>query len=464
MTAVKNVVSTSKKFLIFFSILIAVSEAVNANVIGAETQNFNPTYNGLDFVTVQSSETLKPGIVNFGLFWNYAINSLPYYDGGTQSRSNFSDSLTSIDVSVGLGLSKNWDVGFSAPHLLSQSVTDSSGFSRGEFSQSGSTEFRLASKYRLSGTDDQGGWALVGTLNQNRIKNNPYSGEDAGMTYNLEMAWDAVSASKVAYGFNLGHRWRNPGKPIAIFPVEPFANQIIGSVAASYLVSSIDTKIIGEIFGSMPSSPRGNAARDRAQSSLEALIGAKYDVTSDLAAHAGFGTELMQGAGSPDWRIYAGLHWAFGPLWGTNSQPNVQRVEAPRTYEKCQEVLIARNIRFLSGQDVPDEPSQKVLNQVAANLKKVNPLINVRIDGHTDSVGSDELNDRLSLMRATSIKNTLVTSHKFSESILVPTGYGERNPIADNGNYQGRAENRRVEFRINCETVELTEPPVLENK
>jgi outer membrane protein OmpA-like peptidoglycan-associated protein len=464
------------RILIFaLGLLMAVqkfSPVAMANVIGTETQNFNPTYNGLDFVTVQSSETLKPGILNFGLFWNYAVNSLPYYDGGTQSRSSFSDSLTSLDLSAGLGLTDNWDFGISMPHLLSQSVKDQNGFTRGEFSQSGSTEYRLATKYRLSRDGDSRGWALIGTINQNRIQNNPYSGENAGLTYNAELAWDSTTDAGIALGANVGYRWRSPGKSIAQFPVDPFGNQIIASAAASYLLTSIDTKIIGEIFGSLPAESKGNAARDRAQSSLEALLGAKHDITDALAVHAGFGTELIQGAGSPDWRIYAGLHWAIGPIWGGQSEPFVECTtdQKPKTSKPaaapptdnlvCEEVLVARNIRFISGTDRLYETSRKVLAELANRLSKIKTLKNIRIDGHTDSLGTEELNDRLSLERANHIKAMLVNDYRFSQDIVVATGYGERKPIADDGNYQGRRLNRRVEFRINCETKQLLAPPV----
>jgi hypothetical protein len=52
-----------------------------ANVIGTDLQNFNSTTNGLDFVTVQSSKTLDPGVLNLGLFFNYGVNTLPYFEG-----------------------------------------------------------------------------------------------------------------------------------------------------------------------------------------------------------------------------------------------------------------------------------------------------------------------------------------------------------------------------------------------
>src|SRR5690606_10741721 len=96
------------------------SSTADANVVGADTQNFNPLTSGLDFVTVHSSETLQPGIINFGLFFNYAVNSLPNYeDVTTGSRTDFTDSLLSADLNFGVGIMKNWDFGVSFPILIS---------------------------------------------------------------------------------------------------------------------------------------------------------------------------------------------------------------------------------------------------------------------------------------------------------------------------------------------------------
>ena len=55
----------------FFALIICFqSFSLFANVTGSDAQNFNPTTNGLDFVTVQSSSTLEPGVFNFGVFLN----------------------------------------------------------------------------------------------------------------------------------------------------------------------------------------------------------------------------------------------------------------------------------------------------------------------------------------------------------------------------------------------------------
>ena len=419
------------------------------NVVGTDAQNFNPITSGLDFVTVQSSETLKPGVFNFGFFFNYAVNSLPYYDPSPQSRTDFKDTLTSMDLNIGLGLAKNWDIGLSLPQLLRQTVTDNSGATRGEFSQSGNTEVRVNSKYRLVGTESEG-IAVVGSVNFNRIRNNVYTGEDAGPTYNFEVAAD-TTVDRVALGVNLGHRWRSPGRRIPNAPVAPFGNQFIASVAASYLLTGIDTKLIGEVFGSLPTQSEGDV-KDRSQSSLELLVGAKHDFTTELAFHVGAGTELLQGVGSPDWRLYAGLNYAWGSVMAPTS--NLAPAETPS--ETVREPIapepdrfVARNINFDFGSDRLNPSAKPVLDSLVAYLKTPPPFESVIIEGHTDSVGNAAYNLGLSQRRAQAIKDALVKDYGLKANQIQAVGFGESLPIADNGNYQGRALNRRVEFKIN---------------
>jgi OOP family OmpA-OmpF porin len=76
-----------------------------------------------------------------------------------------------------------------------------------------------------------------------------------------------------------------------------------------------------------------------------------------------------------------------------------------------------------------------------------NPTIKVEVQGHTDSVGNDRFNLKLSQKRAESVKAYLV-KQGVSADRMVPKGYGENVPIADNRTKDGRAQNRRVEFVI----------------
>ncbi|MFT3812878.1 MAG: OmpA family protein [Acidovorax sp.] len=85
-----------------------------------------------------------------------------------------------------------------------------------------------------------------------------------------------------------------------------------------------------------------------------------------------------------------------------------------------------------------------ILDRFAEGLRN-NPNAEVRIVGHTDSTGSDAINNPLSLERAESTRNYL-TARGVSGARIQVEGRGSREPIASNDTAQGRAQNRRVEI------------------
>lgn len=443
------------------SLSILVTPDLFANVVGTDAQNFNPTTNGLDFVTVQSSETLEPGIFNFGVFINQAVNTLPYYDetdsGGRQSRVNPNDTVLGADVNMGVGLAPNWDLGISLPQVINQSVE--TGGQHVQFSQTGNTELRLNSKYRLWGASSYG-VAVVGTASFNRIENNPYVGNGGGPTYTAELVGD-TTISAVAIAANVGYRWRKPGEKLSDFPLEPFHNQMIGSVAASYLLSSLDTKVIAEVFGSRPAESVSYDI-NRQQSSAEALIGLKHDLTNSVAVHSGFGTELINGVSSPDWRIYAGINWAIGPVFKRPEHPIktsatsgittlAQQTVDPFAGSPTKDVerVVVHDILFEFDSDhLVKGEADKTLAKLVEYLHKSPKFTRMVIEGHSCSIGSQEYNLDLSKRRAQTIRRWLIDKFKLDPKKVDAVGYGPTRPLGDNGNFQGRQMNRRVEFKI----------------
>ena len=336
------------KYCNWVTILFFLAFPAQANVIGIDAQNFNPTSNGLDFVTVQSSETLEPGILNLGLFFNYAVNTLPnYQELNNQSISSPQDELVSMDFSIGLGLLKDWDIGLTVPQVVYQNVDENSTAFRGLFETTGVTEIRFNTKYRLFG-DSTHGLALVGTVNWYLIENFPFTGTDPGPTYNLELAGDFM-LGKVSLGANIGYRLRNPGTPIPNVPVEPYPDEFIFSFAGSYLIESISTKFIAEVYNSIPVSDV-QFTSDRELSSSEVLAGLKWDVSSSVALHTGVGTEIYHGSASPDIRVYTGINWAFGPLFGQQYQ-DVKKLTYTPTENKP-------TVAFIDEVDFNQTPSQ----------------------------------------------------------------------------------------------------------
>ena len=88
-----------------------------------------------------------------------------------------------------------------------------------------------------------------------------------------------------------------------------------------------------------------------------------------------------------------------------------------------------------------------VLDQVASTLGSYDQTT-VNVIGHTDSVGADAYNQKLSERRAHSVTDYLVEGGIPRNSFVSVQGAGETQPVADNATADGRSMNRRVEIRI----------------
>ena len=92
------------------------------------------------------------------------------------------------------------------------------------------------------------------------------------------------------------------------------------------------------------------------------------------------------------------------------------------------------------------DSSLKELNQLY-NYLNANKRLQIEIYGHTDDVGTQTRNDELSLLRAKEVALYLISKGLRPERITA-TGYGNKFPVANNNTEEGRALNRRVEFKL----------------
>ena len=106
----------------------------------------------------------------------------------------------------------------------------------------------------------------------------------------------------------------------------------------------------------------------------------------------------------------------------------------------------AKNVYFATGSTKLLGQSFKALNELVKVLNE-NANLKLKIDGHTDNVGADDFNLKLSDGRAASVKKYLV-SKGVAESRLESEGFGETAPVADNKTSTGRSKNRRVEMKV----------------
>ncbi len=214
--------------------------------------------------------------------------------------------------------------------------------------------------------------------------------------------------------------------------------------------------------------------------------GLKYFFTQNLAfrAEADHFIDTESGTGTHNLQALAGLSFFFGnckkaeavkragevkkaavetvaavapvaeetPAPAAVEQQEVVFVPAPQPVKEevltltKEKNLVLHGITFANGSASITPESEKVLNAVYAALVAA-PDFSVEIQGHTDSTSSDAFNLKLSQTRANAVKDYLVKKG-IAENRLAAKGYGEAQPIADNATKEGRAANRRIEFKV----------------
>jgi OmpA-OmpF porin, OOP family len=105
---------------------------------------------------------------------------------------------------------------------------------------------------------------------------------------------------------------------------------------------------------------------------------------------------------------------------------------------------IALYINFDTGKSIIKPESKAIIEQIVQMLKS-NPALAISVEGHTDNVGSQEYNKKLSDERAKTVV-TAIVAQGIDAKRLTSIGYGQDKPVADNSTEEGRAKNRRVEL------------------
>ncbi|HEY2257039.1 MAG TPA: OmpA family protein [Variovorax sp.] len=168
-------------------------------------------------------------------------------------------------------------------------------------------------------------------------------------------------------------------------------------------------------------------------------------------------TERSTGAGSKPSPIEAGkaAGAAAGYLWSQRMEDEKRQMQAAtqgtgvmvsQTPANELKLVIPSDVSFEVGRAVIQPEFAPVLDRFAAGLRN-DPMVEIRIIGHTDSTGTDAINLPLSSQRAAAARDDLVARGVPAGAIRIE-GRGAREPIADNATAAGRAQNRRVEIYV----------------
>jgi OOP family OmpA-OmpF porin len=151
---------------------------------------------------------------------------------------------------------------------------------------------------------------------------------------------------------------------------------------------------------------------------------------------------------SPTYRCMAAAQPVAAPAPVIHeAEPAPPEPPAPRASISEEQIDLMETVQFETDSAVLVDRSKSLLDEVGDLLNKHPEITKVRIEGHTDSKASPKHNMKLSQDRAASVQQYLV-DHGVAADRLTTKGFGETKPIADNGTEEGRAKNRRVDFKI----------------
>jgi len=130
----------------------------------------------------------------------------------------------------------------------------------------------------------------------------------------------------------------------------------------------------------------------------------------------------------------------------TTAAPGAAPAPAPAPAATVQKVTYAADAFFDFDKSVLKPEGKAKLDDLAGKVKNINLEVIIAV-GHTDSIGTDAYNQKLSVRRAEAVKAYLV-SKGIDKSRVYTEGKGEKQPVADNKTAAGRAKNRRVEIEV----------------
>lgn len=201
------------------------------------------------------------------------------------------------------------------------------------------------------------------------------------------------------------------------------------------------------ILGGCASTPETQSTTTR-HTAIGAGIGASAGAIIGALAGSGKGAAIGAAAG-------AGVGAIAGNVWSRRMEEQKKEMEQATTGTGVQVIKTADNrlkldipsdISFDTGRAEVTSSFRPVLDSFVASLTN-NPGTQVTIIGHTDSSGSDAVNNPLSLNRAASTRDYLVSRGVSSNRVSID-GRGSREPVVANDTAANRARNRRVEIFV----------------
>jgi OOP family OmpA-OmpF porin len=202
----------------------------------------------------------------------------------------------------------------------------------------------------------------------------------------------------------------------------------------------------------------GQADRSGRDRSTFANVGTglKYYFTENFFAKASVDGMYNIDADEAEWMagVGVGLNFGGGARQVAAVEPTPEPAPAPivdTEPEPAPELVrVELDVKFDFDKSRVREESYSDIKNLADFMQQY-PQTNTTVEGHTDSVGTDQYNQRLSERRAEAVRNVLVNEYGVEGGRVNSVGYGESRPVADNSTEEGRQINRRVEAEVEAQ-------------
>ncbi|MFJ1339083.1 OmpA family protein [Pseudomonas caricapapayae] len=263
---------------------------------------------------------------------------------------------------------------------------------------------------------------------------------------------------------------------------EVFNKDIKGSKAkldATYHLGTVGDAVRPYVSAGFAHESLGQATNNGRDHSTFANLGAgaKWYITDMFFARAGVEAMYNIDNGNTEWGPTLGLGLNFGGSGGKVAPApapvaevcsdsdndgvcdNVDKcpdtpanvtVDADGCPAVAEVVRVELDVKFDFDKSVVKQNSYGDIKNLADFMKQY-PQTSTTVEGHTDSVGPDAYNQKLSERRANAVKQVLTNEYGVESSRVESVGYGETRPVADNATDAGRAVNRRVEAQVEAQ-------------
>ncbi|MBI4196669.1 MAG: OmpA family protein [Deltaproteobacteria bacterium] len=425
--------------------------------IGASVENFKPSIGPGSYFSVLSSRGLGQWQFHGGVGINYAHQ--PLLRGVTNVP--MVDNLWMTDIGVAAGLTDWLEFGVALPVVLFNDATsltrltaDSNNVTR--TTSRGLGDLRIQMKFRLVDLKDYDvGFAIVPILSIPTGNEDQFAADGTFSGGGL-LVLDGEFLDRAEMSFNLGLMARSG----FIFPGTVTERDDYIPIGVGLKIKTVDWI---DLIGELNSSFLLKRPYDReSESPLEGGGGIRFRIPPlpGLALSAGVTAGVINSYGSPFYRIIGGVAYTQGQTRkkkvAQKKEPKVEATPPPPPPPPAEsslveigekEIEIKKKIHFEHGKESIREVSQDILDAIIETLKNHPEILKVEIGGHTDNKGDETYNLKLSGKRAEAVKRFLV-DHGVQAGRLTAKGYGESEPRDTNDTEEGRARNRRVEFKI----------------